>query len=259
MDLSGKVVLISGTGRGMGRVAAQRFAAAGAVVVGGDIDRAAALETERLVAAAGHRSGGAGVLDVTDEDSAAAWVSEAARRNGRVDVLYNNAGAVRFGGIAEQSLQDWRFTLAAELDSVFIVTRAAWPHLAKTSGAVINVGSIAGLRGSVTVDRVAHSASKGGVIALTRQLAAEGGAVGIRANSISPGLIQTEGTVESLLRPGAPMAAASRHIPMRRFGTANEVVSVAMFLASDSAAYVSGADIAVDGGWAAVTNAPVSA
>jgi NAD(P)-dependent dehydrogenase (short-subunit alcohol dehydrogenase family) len=257
MDLTGKIALISGTGRGMGRVAAQRFGEAGATVVGGDIDGAAAIETDRLIAAAGHGAGGAPVVDVTEPTSVQEWVDFAVHEHGRIDVLYNNAGAVRFGGIAEQSWEDWRFTLAAELDSVFLVTKAAWPHLAKVDGTIINVGSIAGLRGSITVDRVAHSASKGGVIALTRQLAAEGGAVGIRVNSISPGLITTEGTSESVLRPDGPMAAAASHIPMGRFGGANEVVEVALFLASDHASYVSGADISVDGGWAAVTNAPV--
>jgi meso-butanediol dehydrogenase/(S,S)-butanediol dehydrogenase/diacetyl reductase len=258
-ELAGKVILISGTGRGIGRVAAQKFAAVGACVVGGDIDAEAAAETERLLEAAGHTSGGVSRVDVTEQASVKAWVSGAVRQHGRIDVLYNNAGAVRFGAIEEQSWDDWRFTLRAELDSVFLVTRVVWPHLALTRGSIINVGSIAGSRGSITVGRVAHSASKGGVIALTRQLAAEGGALGIRVNSISPGLIATEGTAESILRPDGPMAAASRHIPLRRFGTADEVVELAIFLASDRAAYISGADISVDGGWAAVTNAPVAA
>jgi meso-butanediol dehydrogenase / (S,S)-butanediol dehydrogenase / diacetyl reductase len=237
--LDGKVVLISGTGRGMGRVAALRFAEAGATVVGGDIS--------------------SGDLDVTSAASVEAWVSDAVERFGRVDVLYNNAGAVRFGSLASASFEDWRFTLAAELDSVFLVSRAAWPHLAASRGTIINVGSVAGLAGSMAVGRVAHSASKGGVIAVTRQLAAEGGPLGIRANSISPGMIATEGTGESLLAPDNPMTAIGAHIPLGRVGGADEVVNVALFLASDAASYVTGANIVVDGGWSCVLNAPVVA
>jgi NAD(P)-dependent dehydrogenase (short-subunit alcohol dehydrogenase family) len=255
--LDGKVVLLSGTGRGMGRVAARRFAAEGAIVAGGDIDAAAATATLELIRADGAAEPGtAGPLDVTDENSVRAWVTGCADRFGRVDVLYNNAGAVRFAAIEDQPFADWRFTLAAELDSVFLVTRQAWPHLAAAHGAVLNVGSVAGISGSMTVGRVAHSASKGGVIAVTRQLAAEGGRAGIRVNAISPGMIATEGTAESLLRPGNPMTAISRHIPLGRVGTADEVVNVAVFLASDAAAYVTGANVVVDGGWSAVLNSP---
>jgi NAD(P)-dependent dehydrogenase (short-subunit alcohol dehydrogenase family) len=256
--LDGKVVLLSGTGRGMGRVAARRFAAEGAIVAGGDIDEAAAAETLRLVEADGFAPGTAGPLDVTDEDSVRAWVDGCVASFGRVDVLYNNAGAVRFGALCDQPFADWRFTLGAELDSVFLATRAAWPQLAASRGVVLNVGSVAGISGSMTVGRVAHSASKGGVIAVTRQLAGEGGRAGIRVNAISPGMIATEGTAESLLRPGNPMTAVSRHIPLGRVGTADEVVNVAVFLASDAAAYVTGANVVVDGGWSAVLNAPLS-
>jgi meso-butanediol dehydrogenase / (S,S)-butanediol dehydrogenase / diacetyl reductase len=251
--LSGKVVLLSGTGRGMGRVAAHRFSAAGATVVGGDIDEAAARDTLRSVG-----SGWACGLDVTSPDSVDAWTAGCVERFGRIDVLYNNAGAVRFGGIADQAFGDWRFTLAAELDSVFLATRAAWPHLAASRGVILNVGSVAGIAGSMAVGRVAHSASKGGVIAVTRQLAAEGGPLGIRANSISPGMIETPGTAESLLRPGHPMTEIASHIPLGRLGTADEVVNVAIFLASDAASYVTGANILVDGGWSSVLNAPVA-
>jgi NAD(P)-dependent dehydrogenase (short-subunit alcohol dehydrogenase family) len=254
--LDGKVVLLSGTGRGMGRVAARRFAAEGAIVAGGDIDAAGAAETLRLIEADGYEPGIAGTLDVTDEDSVRSWVEDCAARFGRVDVLYNNAGAVRFAAIADQPYADWRFTLAAELDSVFLVTRQAWPYLTSSRGAVLNVGSVAGISGSMTVGRVAHSASKGGVIAVTRQLAAEGGRLGIRVNAISPGMIATEGTAESLLKPGNPMTRISAHIPLGRVGTAEEVVNVALFLASDAAAYVTGANVVVDGGWSAVLNTP---
>lgn len=257
-DLQGKVVMITGTGRGMGAVAARRFAAAGATVIGGDLDEQAAADVARLAADSGHPLGATGRLDVTDEASVAQWVDDAVAHFGCIDVLYNNAGAVRFADIGDQPFADWRFTLAAELDSVFLVSRAAWPHLAVARGTIINVGSVAGISGSMTVGRVAHSASKGGVLALTRQLAGEGGHFGIRCNAISPGMIQTEGTAESLLQPGHPMTRITQHVPLGRLGSPGDVVGVALFLASDAASYISGANITVDGGWSAVLNAPVA-
>jgi meso-butanediol dehydrogenase / (S,S)-butanediol dehydrogenase / diacetyl reductase len=257
-QLDGLVTLISGIGRGIGAVAARRFAAEGAIVVGGDIDYEAAVRTAKLSAEAGYPLGSTGRLDVTDESSVREWVDAAAALFGGIDVLYNNAGAVRFGHIHDQSYEDWRFTLGAELDSVFLVTKAAWPHLATSHGTILNVGSVAGISGSMTVGRVAHSASKGGVLAVTRQLAGEGGRYGIRCNAISPGMIQTEGTAESLLSADNPMTQVARHIPLGRLGTADDVVNVAIFLASDAAAYVSGANVTIDGGWSSVLNAPLA-
>ena len=152
--LAGKVALISGTARGQGRAAALRFAAEGALVVGGDLLVDEAAETARL---AGERMSTVARLDVTDEPSVRALVAHAAERHGRVDVLYNNAGAVRFGPVDEQSFADWRLTLAAELDSVFLACKHAWPHLKAARGAILNIGSTAGMTGSLTNRRVAHT------------------------------------------------------------------------------------------------------
>ena len=113
-------------------------------------------------------------LDLTDEDAVHDWIDDAAQRHGRIDVLYNNAGATRFDPIEDESYEDWQFTLRNELDVVFLATKHAWPHLKRRGGSVILVGSTAGLTGSMTLMRSAHTATKGGVIALTRQLAAEG-------------------------------------------------------------------------------------
>jgi meso-butanediol dehydrogenase / (S,S)-butanediol dehydrogenase / diacetyl reductase len=234
--LTGKVALISGTARGQGAVAAERFAAEGAVVVGGDV-----------LADAGPPH-----LDVTSEDSVRAWIEGAVAQHGRVDVLYNNAGAVRFGPIDEQSFADWRFTIAAELDSIFLACKHAWPHLKATGGVIVNIASTAGMTGSMTNQRTAHSASKGGVISVTRQLAAEGAPHGIRANAISPGIISTPGSRENLLAPDHPMRTIAGSVPLGRLGTAQEVVNAAVFLASDEAAYITGANLVVDGGWSAV-------
>lgn len=255
--MAGKVVLISGTAQGQGRAAALRFAAEGACVVGGDIQEAAALETQELVRRAGSEPGLSQRLDVTDEVSVRAWVDSAVQTFGRIDVLYNNAGAVRFGPLTEQPFSDWRLTLSAELDSVFLCTRAAWPHLLESRGCVINVGSTAGMSGSMHVGRVAHTASKAGVIAVTKQMAAEGARHGIRVNCISPGLIDSEGARESLLRPESPTARLHQHVPMGRAGSVDEVVNVAVFLAGPQASYVTGANVVVDGGWSAVLPGPV--
>ena len=247
--LAGKVALISGTARGQGRAAALRFAAEGALVVGGDVLEDEAAETARL---AGERMSTVARLDVTDEASVRAWVAHAAERHGRVDVLYNNAGAVRFGPVDEQSFADWRLTLAAELDSVFLACKHAWPHLKAARGVILNIGSTAGITGSLTNRRVAHTASKGGVIAVTRQLAAEGAPHGIRANAISPGMIATEGAQETLLHPGHPMHGIARSIPLGRLGTPEDVVGLAVFLCGDEAGYITGANFVVDGGWSVV-------
>jgi meso-butanediol dehydrogenase/(S,S)-butanediol dehydrogenase/diacetyl reductase len=234
--LAGKIALISGTARGQGEVAAQRFAAEGATVVGGDI----------------LPSDGVPRLDVTDERSVSGWIGGAVAQYGRIDVLYNNAGAVRFGPVEEQSFADWRFTLAAELDSVFLACKHAWPHLRATHGVIVNIASTAGTTGSMTNQRVAHSASKGGVISATRQLAAEGAPHGIRANAISPGIISTPGSRANLLAADHPMRTIARAVPLGRLGTEEDVVNAAVFLASDEAAYITGTNLIVDGGWSAV-------
>ena len=234
--LEGKVALISGTARGQGAAAKARFEAEGALVVGGDV----------------LTDGGEPHLDVTDEDSVAAWVARGLAEHGRIDVLYNNAGAVRFGPVDEQSFADWRFTLAAELDSVFLASKHAWPHLKASRGTILNVASTAGISGSMTNQRVAHSASKGGVIAVTRQLAAEGAPHGIRANAISPGMIATPGAEQNLLAPDHPMRTIATAIPLARLGTAGDIVPAAVFLCSDEAAYITGANLVVDGGWSVV-------
>ena len=234
--LHDKVALISGTARGQGAAAKARFEREGAIVVGGDV----------------LTDGGEPRLDVTDEDSVAGWVRGAVEQHGRIDILYNNAGAVRFAPVEQQSLEDWRFTLAAELDSVFLTSKHAWPHLKASRGVILNIGSTAGISGSLTNQRVAHTASKGGVIAVTRQLAAEGAPHGIRANAISPGMIATPGAEQNLLAPGHPMRAIARAIPLARLGTAEDIIPAAVFLCSDEAAYITGANLVVDGGWSVV-------
>ncbi|CUR57593.1 Oxidoreductase [metagenome] len=232
-----RVVLITGTAAGQGAVAARLFAEAGAVVVGCDV-------------AAGP---GIDAVDLTDEEAVRRWVDDAAATHGRIDVLYANAGATRFGPLEGITADDWDFNLRHELDVVFFPVKHAWPHLKRSgNAAVVLVGSTAGLTGSLTNARVAHTVTKGGVIALTRQLAAEGAAYGIRVNCISPGMIETPATRGDLLAADHPMHTIARAIPLGRIGQPEEAVRCALFLASDDASYVTGANLVVDGGWSAV-------
>ncbi len=248
----GRVALVTGTGGGQGREAARQLAAEGAAVVGCDVDAAADQETAALV----ERSGGTmrrSTVDLTDEMAAAAWVADAVAAYGGVDVLYANAGATRFSPLEDLTAEEWHWVLRHELDVVLFPVKHAWAHLKRSAApAVVLVGSTAGITGSTTNHRVAHTVTKGGVVALTRQLAAEGAPHGIRVNCVSPGMVDTPATRGDLLAPDHPMRAIARAIPLGRVGEAAEVVRCALFLASGDASYVTGANLVVDGGWSAV-------
>lgn len=237
LSLAGRVALITGTAGGQGLAAARLFAEAGATVVGCDVKPAP----------------GVSQVDLTDEAAVRAWIDDAAAEHGRIDVLYANAGATRFGPLEEITAEDWDFTLRHELDVVFFPVKHAWPHLrAAGSGAVVLVGSTAGITGSTTNHRVAHTVTKGGVVAMTKQLAAEGAPYGVRVNCVSPGMVETPATRADLLAAGHPMRDIARAIPLGRVGRADEIARCALFLASDAASYVTGANLVVDGGWSAV-------
>jgi len=252
--LDGKVALITGTARGQGRAAALLFAAEGAHVVGTDLDPAGAAETvARVRDRGGDMITSDGPVDLTDEHAVTSWIGVAGARHGRIDVLYNNAGATRFSPLEDTSFDDWSFVLRNELDLVFLACKHAWPLL-RASGAasVLLVGSTAGITGSMTNTRIAHTASKGAVVAMTRQLAAEGAPHGIRVNCISPGMIRTPATGNDLLADDHPMRQIARHIPLGRIGDPDEIARCALFLAGDESSYVTGTNLVVDGGWSAV-------
>ena len=251
--LDGKVALITGTARGIGQAAAMMFAAEGAKVVGCDLDPERSAQTVKQVREQGGEMVAMAPVDLGDPDAATAWVDEAAAVYGGVDVLYNNASAIRFGPIDQLSVADWRFTVRNELDLVFHATRAAWPHLiARGGGSIINMASIAATRGAWFMPQNAHGATKGGVLGLTYQLVVEGGPHRIRVNAISPSLTITPETEHLLTDPDSPFSLADSRIPLGRVGYPDDVARVALFLASDDSAYVSGANIPVDGGTATV-------
>jgi meso-butanediol dehydrogenase/(S,S)-butanediol dehydrogenase/diacetyl reductase len=252
MRFQNKVVVITGTAGGQGREAAIRFAHEGAIVAGCDVNSPGNLETQKQVEAAGGRMISHAPVDLTIEAEVTKWIDDVVSQAGKIDVFYANAGATKFSPVAETSFEDWQFVLKHELDIVFLPIKHAWKHLIASMGNIILVGSTAGVSGSVTNTRVAHSATKGGVIAMGRQLAAEGAQHGIRVNTVSPGMIRTPATENDLLAADHPMRNIEKAIPLGRIGSSAEVVNCALFLASDEASYVTGANLMVDGGWSAV-------
>ncbi len=256
--LDGRIALITGSASGLGRAAALQFADEGAVILGADIDAAGNVATQESVRRVGGSMHVGDPVDLLDEDGVRAWITSATARHGDPDILYASAGVTRFGAVDEVPMDDWDFVMRHELDIVFIPVKQAWASLrrsaaARASGsAVVLVGSTAGVRGSMTNRRVAHAVTKGGIIAMTMQLAAEGAGYNIRVNCVSPGIIRTPATEGDLLAPDSPMRTADESVPLRRFGRPDEVARCAAFLASDEASYVTGANLMVDGGWSAV-------
>jgi NAD(P)-dependent dehydrogenase (short-subunit alcohol dehydrogenase family) len=225
--LAGKIALVTGAANGIGAGCAALFAEQGAVVVGIDLAD----------------------CDVTDEASVARLMDGLAAEHGRIDILVNAAATAVFKWIEELSYSEWRRTITAEIDSVFLVTRAGWPLL-KASGraSIITFASANAYHALEGSPALAHVAGKGGVLAMTRQLAMEGAPHGIRANSISPGFIQTAATRAHLeADPGFEAQVLAKNM-IKRLGVPADVAHCAVWLASDEASYVTGADIAVDAG-----------
>ncbi|MET7396931.1 SDR family NAD(P)-dependent oxidoreductase [Dactylosporangium sp. NPDC005572] len=247
--LDGKVVLITGTAGGQGRVAAQVFTREGARVVGTDIQATANDETVALVRRAGGEMTGLAPVDLTDPDQARRVVEDAVAAYGGLDVVYNNAAVQRFGPLPDFSVDDWRTTVAGELDIPYFVSKFAWPHLVRRGGGVIiNIASMAGMVAGAVPPMVGHSAANAGVIGMTRQLALEGAPHGIRAVAISPGPVLTPASDRDLGDNRAARDAITAKTLLKRFARPEEIVELAAFLASDRASYITGANYPVDGG-----------
>jgi meso-butanediol dehydrogenase/(S,S)-butanediol dehydrogenase/diacetyl reductase len=245
--------LITGTGGGQGRAAALSFAGEGARVVGCDLKVEGAQETVEAVEAAGGEMVSMAPVDLGDSAHAGAWVAEAAGAFSGIDVLYNNAAAARFASIADLTDDDWHWMIRNELDLVYYTCSAAWPHLIERGGgAIINTGSICAVSSlPATPGAFAHAATKGAVVALTRELALEGGPKNIRANSISPGIIESPATAKLLSDPERRQAHHDS-IMLSRLGTPEDVAAAALYLASDESAWVTGANLMVDGGFSVI-------
>jgi NAD(P)-dependent dehydrogenase (short-subunit alcohol dehydrogenase family) len=251
--LAGKIAVITGTGGGQGRAAALSFALEGATIAGCDLKSAGAEETVEMVRTAGGVMTSTHPIDLADREAVAGWISAVVAEHGGIDILYNNASAPRFAPITQMSVDDWRFTLRNELDVVFHVTALAWPHLiARGGGSVVNIASMQGISAIRSVPGgFAHAATKHGVIGLTRELANEGGPHGIRVNAISPGLIMSPATSAMADIPGVLQSFVDRQI-IKRLGQPEDIVHAALFLASDEASFITGANLVVDGGYTVV-------
>lgn len=250
--LEGKVAVVTGAGAGIGQGCALMFAAQGARVFAVDLNRNAVESTVDVIRKAGGEAS-ALACDLTDEQAVTSMVTTIEADAGQVDILLNAAATAVFKWIGDLTLADWQLTLKAELDSVFILTKAVWPLL-KASGraSVINFASANAWMALEGSPALAHCAGKGGVLAMTRQLALEGAAHGIRANTISPGLIVTDATRRHMkVDPNFEQEALKLAL-IKRLGQPEDIAWCATWLGSDESGLVTGADIRVDGGATAI-------
>lgn len=245
--LKGKVSIITGTGGTIGRALAVAFAREGACVVGCDLNVDSARRTLEFVRGERGEMESLEPCDLSEESQCERLVEFALEKYGKLDVLFNNAGNPTHGWITEASSEFWYKTIQHELHTVYLACKASWPALSKSSGTIINMGSAAGWLTFKVLAGLAHSAAKGGVIAMTRHLAMEGRHVGIRANSISPGPIETPKTLALSKDPEWASAMTSK-ILRGSLGKPEEVAAVGIFLASDESSFVNATDIRVDGG-----------
>ena len=242
---TGRVAIVTGSGRGIGRAIAERFAADGASVVVADLNAETAGDVARSIGA----SGGTAIAvptDVTDPGAADALAAAAVERFGRIDVLVNNAGILRMTRAGDVSPEEWHLVIDANLTGSFLCARAAYPALRATGrGRIVNVASMAG-RATSTLGGVHYTTAKAGVLGLTRHLAREWAIDGITVNAISPGMVDTpmvRGSIDE-----ARMARVLASIPLGRLAEPAEIASLVTFLASDEAAYITGANVDIHGG-----------
>lgn len=247
--LQNKVCVITGTGGSIGRASALRFAAEGALVVGCDVNSEGAQETVDLVRAAGGQMVSLHPVDLTTMAGSQTLVDFALAEHGRIDVLFNNAALAHFNWIEDITEDEWRSNTRDEVDLVFFLTKCAWPHLKATGGTIVNTASLTGWRVFKTLGGLAHATAKMGIVGMTKQLAMEGREHGMRANSISPGVIETSQTREQLKDVEWTEYMLGKLL-VGRIGKPEEVANVALFLASDESSFVTGVDIKVDGGMA---------
>jgi NAD(P)-dependent dehydrogenase (short-subunit alcohol dehydrogenase family) len=244
--LDGKVALITGGASGMGRVASELFASEGARVV--IVDLTDGEEVAASIRAAGHEAAFV-AANVASADDCRAMVAFAVAEYGGLHVLYNNAGIFPpdDGGTLETPEATWDRVMEVNLKGVWLGCKAGIPAMLESGGgSIINVASFVAIVGAATA-QIAYTSSKGGVLAMTREMAVEYGRSGIRANSLCPGPIETPLLAELMSDP-ARRARRLVHIPMGRLGQASELAKAALFLASDDSSFMTGSALVVDGG-----------
>lgn len=242
--LEGKIALITGASRGIGRGIAKAFAAQGAAVAFtylSSVEKGQALEAELTgegIRAKGYRS------DASDFDQAQALVDEVIKDFGRIDILVNNAGITRDGLLMRMSKDQWDAVIHANLDSVFNLTKGVQRYMLKQrSGSIINMSSVVGIKGNA--GQANYAASKAGIIGFTKSVALELGSRGIRCNAIAPGFIATEMT-ESL--DPKVLEGWLESIPLKRAGTVEDIANACLYLGCDLSSYVTGQVLSVNGG-----------
>ena len=246
--LDGKVALITGAASGMGNLAARTFVREGARVVLADVtDDTGRTSVEEISASGGEAD--YVHADVSSDDDVRKMVQFAVERFGGLHVLYNNAGIFPAddGSVTDTPIDTWDRVMAINLKGVFLGCRYGIPALlASGGGSIINVASFVALMGAAA-PQIAYTTSKGGVLALTREIAVEFARQNVRANALCPGPIETP-LLQELLADPARRERRLVHIPLGRFGQAQEIVNAALFLASDESSYMTGATFVVDGG-----------
>jgi NAD(P)-dependent dehydrogenase (short-subunit alcohol dehydrogenase family) len=254
--LQGKVALITGAANGIGLASALRFAAEGAAVACVDLDGDGATRAAAAVDEAGGRAV-AVAADVSSADDAHRMVAETEAAFGRLDVLFNNAGIMHAddGDAIDTDEAVWDLTMAVNVKGVYLGCKAGIPALRRAGGgAIVNTASFVALMGAAT-PQLAYTASKGAVLALTRELAVIHAREGIRANALCPGPLRTE-LLMSFLDTEEKRERRLVHVPMGRFGEAAEMADAALYLASDESSYVTGSTFTVDGGLTAAYVTP---
>lgn len=249
MRFQGKVVLITGAGVGIGRAAAVRFGKEGAKVAINSLTPANGQETLRLL----QEARGQGIYiqgDVSITADARRMVEETVKAFGRIDILVNNAGIVLPGRVDNISEEDWDRTIAVNLKGVYLVSKYTIPEMRKIGGGVIVLNaSVVAIKG--VKDRGAYTASKGGVLALTKAMAADYLSENIRVNCVCPGTTYTpslERRIQAFADPEKARVDFIARQPMGRLGKDEEIAAAILFAASDEAAFMTGANIAIDGG-----------
>lgn len=246
----GKVVIVTGAASGIGEATARRFAAEGANVVLVDRNRQA---LQKLAGELSPDHTLVHVADVSDSRALDDMVSTTVKHFGRLDVLVNNAGVHEGGDPVKVTNDQWRKVMATDLDGVFYGCRAALSHLEKTRGSIVNTASVSGLGGDWGMSP--YNAAKGGVVNLTRALAMDMGKKGVRINSVCPSLTRT-GMTADMMDDQELLAKFAERIPLGRVCEPQEIAAVIAFLASDDASFMTGANVAVDGGVSASNGQP---